>query len=63
MFKSSVELSKSGQGFAQGQQWSLGVGHIPGVGSGHARTNPHNFDGYSQTLHYKGIYRLSELLD
>ena len=31
--KSSAELSKAGRGFAQGQQWSLGVGHIQGVGS------------------------------
>ena len=33
-FKSSVELRKLYEGFAQDQQWSLGVGHVPGVGSG-----------------------------
>lgn len=32
--KSFPELSNPGQGFAQGQQLSLGVGHVKGVGSG-----------------------------
>ena len=31
--KSSDELSKSGQGFDQGQKWSWGAGHVQGVGS------------------------------
>lgn len=34
-FKSSAELNKSGQGFSQGHQWSLGFSHVHGVGSGH----------------------------
>ena len=34
VFMSSPELSKLGQGFAQGQQSSLGTDHIQGVGSG-----------------------------
>lgn len=34
MIESFVELSKSGTRFAQDQQWSLGDGHIQGVGSG-----------------------------
>lgn len=28
--KSSTELNKSGQGFSQGQQWSLGVDNVHG---------------------------------
>ncbi|KAH0710411.1 hypothetical protein KY284_011838 [Solanum tuberosum] len=33
LFKSSAESSKPGQGFAYGQQWSSGAGHVQGVGS------------------------------
>ncbi|WMV59617.1 hypothetical protein MTR67_053002 [Solanum verrucosum] len=34
-FKSFAELSKPGQGFAWGQQWSSSAGHVHGVGPGH----------------------------
>ena len=32
--KSSDDISKSGQGFAQDKQWSLGDDHVQGVDSG-----------------------------
>ena len=34
MFKSFTELGKLGQGFAQGQQCSLGADHVKGIGLG-----------------------------
>ena len=42
--KSFAELCKPRQGFDQGKQWSLGAGHVRGVGLGIYNSNIDDMD-------------------